>query len=88
MLIFIAILCKTWCFQHGMLDYSWVICIFQRMDFGGYRMGIVTGLYGALGLENDVAIVEEFVDIMYGDAAFGIATTDHVLVYAVAIPMV
>ena len=85
MLIFIAILCKTWCFQHGMLDYSWVICIFQRMDFGSHRMGIVTGLYGTLGLENDVAIVEEFVDIMYGDAAFGIATTDHVLVYAVAI---
>ena len=85
MLIFIAILCKTWCVQYCLLDYSWVICIFQRVDFGGHRMGIVTGLYGALGLENDVAIVEEFVDIMYGDAAFGIATTDHVLVYAVAI---
>ena len=49
MLIFIAILCKTWCFQHGMLDYSWVICIFQRMDFGSHRMGVVTGLYGTLG---------------------------------------
>lgn len=85
MLIFIAILCKTWCVQYCLLDYSWVICIFQRMDFGGHGMGIVTGLHGTLGLENDVAIVEELVDIMYGDAAFGIATTDHVLVYAVAI---
>lgn len=85
MLIFIAILCKTWRVQYCLLDYSWVICIFQCVDFGSHGMGVVTGLHGTLGLENDVAIVEELVDIMYGDAAFCIATTDHVLVYAVSI---
>lgn len=85
MLIFIAILCKTWRVKYGLLDYFWVKCIFQRMDFGCHRMGVVTGLYGALCLEDDVAIVEELVDIMYGNAAFGVATADYVLVHTVAI---
>ena len=55
------------------------------MHFGGHRMGIVTGLHRALCLEDDISIVEKFVDKVYGDAAFLVAAAYHVLVHTVAV---
>ena len=71
--------------KHGLLDDSREILVFQSVDLGGYGVGIVTGFDGALGLEDDVAIVEEFVDVMDGDAALLVSAADDVLVDAIAI---
>ena len=70
-----------YCFSY----YVWEVGILEGMNLGGYVVGTVRRQDRTLGLEDDVAIVEKLVDVVYGNARLTVAATYHILVHAVSI---
>lgn len=68
-----------------LLDDEGVVGVLEVVDAGGEGVGGVGGEDGAGGLEDDVAGVVLFVDVVDGDAGGGVAVVKDGLVDVVAV---
>ena len=68
-----------------LLDDEGVVGVLEGVDAGGEGVGGVAGEDGAGGLEDDVAGVVLFVDVVDGDAGGGVAGVEDGLVDVVAV---
>ncbi len=71
--------------QNSLLNYAWEVCILQCMHLRSHSMRIIAGLNRTGSLEDNVAVVEELVDVMDRNTRFLVATTDYIFVYTIAI---